>query len=164
VAAILGGWSASAFSDLRKRIGKKADRTALLVVGGLLLGWSLYYALAEPHLFNYRYSCIKPMIEKVRQVQGSAPLLFYNRKHERLIYYYQKPVSHLHEKKLDKMLTRGASFLLIAEDKDWKELEGKGLCVLAEYKPFLQRNKAARLYASPDFCKEGGADPGALRE
>jgi hypothetical protein len=54
--------------------------------------------------------------------------------------------------------------LLIAEDKDWKELEGKGLCVLAEYKPFLQRNKAARLFGSPDFCKEGGADPGALRE
>ena len=164
VAAILGGWSASAFSDLRKRIGKKADRTVLLAVGGLLLGWSFYYSLAEPYLFNYRYSCIKPMIKKVRQVQGDAPLLFYNRKHERLIYYYQKPISHLHEKKLDKMLARGASFLLIAEDKDWKELEGKGLCVLAEFKPFLQRNKAARLFGSPDFCKEGGADPGALQE
>lgn len=155
VAAILGGWSASAYRDLGQRWGTRARRTALFAVGSLLLGWSFYYSLAEPYLFNYRYSCLKPMIEKVRQVQGDAPLLFYNRKHERLIYYYQKPISHLHVKKLDKMLTRGASFLLIAEDKDWKELEGKGLCVLAEYKPFLQRNKAARLYASPDFYKEG---------
>jgi len=157
VAALLGIWAAGAYVDLRNRWGRKANRITLAAVGALLLGWSLFYAMGEPYFFNYRYACIKPMIAKVRQIQGSAPLFSYNHKYPRLIYYYQAPLRHIHEQKMDEMLKDRESFLLIAEDTDWRELEAKGLCVLAEYRPFLKQGKAARLLGSPNFCKSGGA-------
>jgi hypothetical protein len=57
---------------------------------------------------------------------------------------------------MDEMLKDRKSFLLIAEDADWRELKAKGFCTLAEYRPFLKQGKAARLLGSPDFCKSGG--------
>jgi hypothetical protein len=100
------------------------------------------------------------MMEKVRQIQGDAPVFSYNHKYPKLIYYYQRPLHHVHEEKVDEMLKGHKSFLLIAEDTDWKELEGKGLCILAEYRPFLRKEKAAHLLGSPDFCKVGGETRG----
>jgi 4-amino-4-deoxy-L-arabinose transferase-like glycosyltransferase len=155
VAALLGIWAASAFVDLRQRTGPKAHQITLAAVGTLFCGWVLFYSLAEPYFLNYRYSSIKPMILKIQQIRGNAPVFSYNHKYERLIYYYQRPIRHVHEGNVSQMLRRHKSFLLIAEDKYWEELEDEGLCPLAEYRPFLHRNKAARLYGSPDFCERG---------
>lgn len=160
VAVLLGIWAASAYLDLRNRWGQKANRITLAAVGALLLGWSLFYVVAEPYFFNTRYDCVKPMMEKVRQIRGDAPVFSYNHKYPKLIYYYQRPLHHVHEEKVDEMLKGHKSFLLIAEDTDWKELEGKGLCILAEYRPFLRKEKAAHLLGSPDFCKVGGETRG----
>jgi 4-amino-4-deoxy-L-arabinose transferase-like glycosyltransferase len=156
VAALLGTWAAGAYSDLRSRSHRKATRFTLATVGLLLFGWSLFYAVAEPYFFHCGYDCIKPMMEKVRQIQGNAPLFSYNHKYPKLIYYYQKPLHHVHGTEVDDMLKGHKSFLLIAEDTDWKDLEGKALCILAECRPFLKPDKAARLFGSPDFCHEGG--------
>ena len=153
VAALLGIWTAGAFSELKSRFGPKVNRIVFWAVGTILLGWVSFYSVGEPYLLHHRYSAIKPMIQKIQQIQGDTPVFSYRHKYERLIYYYQRPIPMVTKRKLKKMVREQRSFLLIAEDKDWKELEGKGLCVLAEYRPFLHRDRAARLLASPDRCQ-----------
>jgi 4-amino-4-deoxy-L-arabinose transferase-like glycosyltransferase len=159
VASLLGIWIASAYSDLKGRIGPRAKQITLLVVGTLLLAWIAYYSLAEPFLLNYRYRTLSPMVQKIQQIQGNAPLFSYERRYESLIYYYQSAIPVMNESELKKMLKEHRSFLLVAEDKDWESLEDEDLCLLAEYRPFLRRDKAARLLGSPDFCKQTGLSP-----
>jgi 4-amino-4-deoxy-L-arabinose transferase-like glycosyltransferase len=159
-AALLGMWASNFFFDLRQRKGGKANRILLATVGILLSGWIVYYTLAEPYLVNYRFSTIKPMVQKIQQIKGDAPVFSYNHKYVRLIYYYQDRIPHLHRDKLNRLLKEHQSFLLIAEDRYWWELEETDLCPLAEYQPFLHRKKAARIYGSPDFCP--GRDTSSL--
>ncbi|MDH7500610.1 MAG: glycosyltransferase family 39 protein [candidate division NC10 bacterium] len=153
VSILLGTWMASAYARLKTRFGAEVNRVALLTVATLLAGWVLFYSVGEPVFLNYRYCAIPPLLQKIQETGGEAPVFSYRHKYERLIYYYQKPIRTIHQKGLKKRIKRQESFLLIAEDRNWKELEGQGLCVLAEVRPFLHRNRAARLYATPDFCK-----------
>ena len=69
-----------------------------------------------------------------------------------LIYYYGKPMPVLDKAQLNEKLTRREPFLLVAEGGRQEELQGRKLCLLAEFTPYLKKDRKALLYGSRAVC------------
>jgi 4-amino-4-deoxy-L-arabinose transferase-like glycosyltransferase len=144
------------FQSCQETRPKRARRLIAYTAAILLGGGVVYYTLIEPYAVNYRFRVLAPMVERIEQVRGQAPVYSYRHKYVQLIYYYGHPIPRLHQDKLRGLLAQGKPFLLIAEDSYWPHLDRIGLLSLAEYRPFLHREKAARIYLSPALGRQIG--------
>jgi hypothetical protein len=122
----------------------------------MFLGWFVYYAAIEAYVARHRYNTLRPMAARIKQLQGDAPVyLFADDDYSGLIYYYGSPMPPLSEAQAAEKADGGQTFLLVAKNNGWQALQAEKLCVVAEYRPFLRADRAARIYGSGAFCREG---------
>lgn len=148
LAAFLGIWLANLFFDPTRRWGNKYFAHLLLGTIALVLGHFLYYSVIEARIYKYRYEAFPPVVSKLQEYSEGFPVYSFKRLHYRLIYYYERPIPVVNKEQVRQMISEGKSFLLVAEDRDWQELEYGNLDILLEYKPFLKRNRSVRILMS----------------
>jgi hypothetical protein len=160
-AVFLGIWLSSLFVDLRERWGKKREWNLFLGITILVLGHFLYYSVVEARVYKYRYEAFEPVIAKLRQFSEKVPVYAFQRLHYRLVYYYGHPIPVISKEKVRQIVSEGQPFLLVAESRDWKALEDENLPILMQYKPYLKRNRAVRILATPDLKSSASASKGS---
>jgi 4-amino-4-deoxy-L-arabinose transferase-like glycosyltransferase len=151
-AVLLGNRVVSACSELTAQGNRKVQRYTVVAAAMLLIIWSIYYAAIESRLYSHRFSAIAPMMHKIEQLQTKAPIYSYDYDYPTLVYYFGKPIPVVTRNAIETMFAGNESFLLIADDRTWNELEDSRLCLLDEYQPFLHRERQARIFGSSDVC------------
>jgi len=151
-AVVMGIWLAELAADLRNRWPEKYSFRVISVVGIMVVGFFFYYSLVEAQIYKYRYEALKPLVAKLKTYSEDDPVYLYKDLNYRVVYYYGEPIPVVQKAELQSMIGNGDSFLVIIESTSWKDLSGEKLCVLAEYKPFLKRDRAVRILASNNLC------------
>ncbi|MCK8601470.1 ArnT family glycosyltransferase [Desulfoferrobacter suflitae] len=151
-AVLIGIWLAELAADLRRRWHKHYGFRVMSVVGIVLAGFFVYYSLVESRIYRYRFEVLEPLAAKIRAHAVETPVYLYKDLNYQVVYYYGKPIPVVQKPELEAMIKTGQDFLLLAESSGWEDLSGAELCIIAEYKPFLKRDRAVRLLASSNLC------------
>jgi 4-amino-4-deoxy-L-arabinose transferase-like glycosyltransferase len=152
LAILLGIWLAQLARDVRVRWGDKYFSRSVLAVGVMVAGFFFYYAVVEAQVYRYRYQAFEPLINKVNSSAAGNPVFMYQHLYYRVVYYYGKPIPLLTKREIRNKIARGDNFLIIVDSRSWNDLANENLCVLAEYKPFIKRDRSVRVVASQDLC------------
>jgi 4-amino-4-deoxy-L-arabinose transferase-like glycosyltransferase len=152
LAVLLGIWLAQFSRHLRVRWGDKYYLRSILAVSIMIAGFFFYYAVVEARVYWYRYQAFKPLIDKVHASARGNPVFMYQHLYYRVIYYYGKPIPLITKREIRAKLSRGDTFLLISDSRSWNDLTADNLCILAEFKPFIKRDRSVRLIASQSLC------------
>jgi len=149
-AIFLGIWVARFFEGLNRSWKNKLNLRLSLAVGALVMVHILYYSVVMPRLSRYKYEAFEPVISTIKKHPESIPVYGYNNLFYQLIYYYGHPIPRIGEKEVEGMILKESPFILIAENKHWDQLKGLDLSILMEYRPFINKKRAVRVYFSKD--------------
>jgi len=153
LAILLGIWLAELAGDLGIRWRRKFHSRSMAAVGIMVSGFFLYYAAVEAHIYKYRYEAFEPLIAQVNASANGNPVYLYKDLTYRVVYYYGKPVPVLGEPEVQDKIKKGESFLLIADSRNWNDLKAEKLCLVAEFKPFIKKDRAVRILATYNLCR-----------
>lgn len=151
-AVVIGIWLAELAASLEILWPAKYHFRMVSVVGAVVVGFFLYYSLVEAQIYKYRYEALNPLVAKLKTYGEGNRVYLYKDLNYRVVYYYGEPIPVVQKAKLHDMIENGGSFLLIAESSSWGDLTAEKLCVVAEYKPFLKRDRAVRILATNNLC------------
>ena len=164
LAIVLGCAVSDVYDDFGQRWGKSFHTFFIRLAGGLLAILFAVLVLAPPHTQKHRFEALKPFAEKIRSLQGTDPVFSYRREQIQLIYYFGSPIPVLDNGQFKRKLELGQSFLLVAEEADRSAVEGRGLCLLEEFAPYLKKKRKGLLYGTSNYCQiSKGKDPGMRR-
>ncbi len=128
---------------------KKGRKYFTIFAFSLLAGYFIFYVALEPRVYRYRYSAFKPLLVKLKQVRGQAPLYCLSKVHFiQLIFYYGQPIPEITAAQLKKMVDEKRPFLLLAESHSWSLLPKQGLKVLLKLECYRKRNRAVKLLSN----------------
>jgi 4-amino-4-deoxy-L-arabinose transferase-like glycosyltransferase len=145
-AIFLGIWVTSFFNGLNRSWKDKLNFRLSLAVGALVVVHILYYSVFMPRLCKYKYEAFEPVISTIKKQSDNIPVYGYNDLFYQLIYYYGQPIPSIGNKEVEGMVLKETPFILIAENKHWNQLKGLDLSILIEYRPFIHKNRAVRVY------------------
>jgi len=148
-AAVLLGICVANFFKNPDNAGKDRlnSRLALGVVILMMFHFS-YYVAVEPRIKKDRYEAFQPVISKIRESAEHPPVYGYRNLFYQLIYYYGQPIPKIGDQEVEKMISEGEPFILLAENKYWDHLKGLSLRILIEYKPYRNKRRAIRVLKS----------------
>lgn len=151
-AVLLGIWYGELFRDLRSRWRETYYSRTIAAVGVMVAGFFLYYAVGEAQIYKYRYEAFAPLISKINATAKGNPVYLYKDLTYRVVYYYGHPMPVVEQQQVKDMISKDEKFLLVADSRSWDDLAGDRLCVVDEIKPFIKRDRAVRILASPTLC------------
>ena len=152
LAILLGIWFANLAAEFAARSREKFHFRSIFVVSIMVFGFFLYYAAVEAQVYKYRYEAFEPLIAKVNASAKGHPVFLYKDLYYRVVYYYGKPIPVLEEPEVQDRIKQGESFLLIADSRNWNDLKDEELCTVAEFRPFIKKDRAVRVLASHSLC------------
>lgn len=152
LAILLGIWFANLAGDLGIRWRGKFHFRSIVAVGIMVVCFFVYYAAVEAQVYKYRYEAFAPLIAKINASAMGHPVYLYKDLTYRVVYYYGKSIPVLKEPEVQDRIKKGESFLLIADSRTWNDLNDEKLCVVAEFKPFIKKDRAVRILASHSLC------------
>ncbi|MDY0039774.1 MAG: glycosyltransferase family 39 protein [Desulforhabdus sp.] len=153
LAVLLGIWLAELAGELGTRWPERFHSRSVVIAGIMVFCFFLYYAAIEANIYKYRYEAFRPLIEKVNASSKGNPVYLYKDLTYRVVYYYGKPMPVLEKADVRQKIDQGESFLLIADSRSWNDLQNEKLCVMAEFKPFIKKDRAVRILASHSLCQ-----------
>lgn len=151
-AAFLGIWGDAVQGMFKDRWPTGLQTKFSIAASGLVLVYFLFFVIITPRMYSYRFESLKPMATKMNAIKGAFPAYCYREEMIQLIYYYQHPLPVIDDQMLADKLSAGESFLLVAKNRHWRELEGRGLCIQAHFAPFLRKKTEANIYGSHGAC------------
>jgi len=161
LAAFLGCLLSEAYDEYGRRWDGRFHVLFNRVAGGILVILFGIMVLAPAYLQKDKFIVLKPFAEKIHSLQGENPVYSFRHEQIQLIYYYGAPISVLGEQRLDKELEQKKTFLLVATDRDRKDLESKDMCLLDTFTPYLDKGRQGLLFGTSDYCqKSAGYGPG----
>lgn len=146
-AALLALVAAEFHGQLAQR-GRKVFRVAS---GLLVAGFVAYYAIGEARLLSHRHVAL-PKISAEFSRHPGLPAYAWEDIDPRLVYYRGGLVSVIPRDGLDKKLHEKESLLLFVEGEPPLGMT-QGMCLLAEFSPYLKRGHTATLFGNGTACR-----------
>ncbi len=125
---------------------------AVLVVTGYL-GW---YVFVEARFYDYRI-VVLPQLADYFRTQPQPPVYAYPGIDPRAVYYRGQPVPVHTLESLQAMSDEGQSLRVLVPDKAAQPLLQTGWCSVAEFSPYLGRNKTLMVLGTGAVCNSAPA-------
>lgn len=142
-----------------KRVGEIFEQDGprlrrLIKTVGLLLpfGYAVFYAYAEPHVFDYRVS-VFPKYTAWAQETKTIPLYGYSELDSRLIYYAGRNIQLLDAAALKQQIDTRNPMLLLVESASIDEVRPHADCLVREFAPYLKKNKVLAVFGFGAACQ-----------
>ena len=111
----------------------------------------MYYLFFEPMIFAYRVAAF-PAFKQWLASNNQSSLFAYKNIDGRLVYYSNKPIKIVDEKKLKLAKNAGGSFFVLAESDEKKAVELLADCLKKEFKPYLKQQKTLSVFGFGKVC------------
>lgn len=113
----------------------------LLVWGcaALMLVLVVFYSFFQTRTVSYRFETLKPLVARIDQLRGDAPVYYLGEEPIQLIYYYGRPIPATTAPAVADMQAQRLPFVLLVQKKDFSQVDGLGLTVRDQVEPYLAR-------------------------
>jgi 4-amino-4-deoxy-L-arabinose transferase-like glycosyltransferase len=152
LALVLGSWCHAFYAGAVQKFPNRAPKWLFTGAGLLLAGHFLFQGVLTPRIYAYRFSALQPMAAAIQRLAGKRPVYALNEAPIQLVYYAQRPMPVKNSQEVMAMGQAREDFLLVASSKGGQELATAPFCLLAEFSPFLKKNRSAKLLGSGDLC------------
>ncbi|SPD72248.1 putative Glycosyltransferase [uncultured Desulfobacterium sp.] len=149
-AIFLGIWVTAFFEGLYRSWKDRLDLRLSLAIAALVMVHVLYYSVIMPRIFRYKFEAFDPVISMIRKQPEDIAVYGYKNLFYQLVYYHGKPIPRIGDKEVEEMVMKKKAFILIAENKHWDHLKALDSSILLEYKPFINKKRAVRVYCIPN--------------
>ena len=152
LALLIGKRAGEIFEQAGPRLKNSIKTIGLLVP----LGYTVFYAYAEPYVFDYRIS-VFPQYAAWAQQTKTIPLYGYNELDSRLIYYAGHNIQLLDAAALKQHMEENKPMLLLVESARIDEVRPQADCLVREFAPYLKKHKTLAVFSFGTTCQAAKA-------